>query len=150
MRPESIAAGLAAALREAQDGVAEGGMPFGAAILHGGEVIARGRNRQVQRGDFLAHAETEAIRDCIDRLGRVPDGAVLVATEGPCAMCAGAALITGFRSAVVGEVHHFAGHVAQLRAEGVDVEVMDDRACIDLVTRFRADHANLWARYSAG
>ncbi|QMU97790.1 nucleoside deaminase [Microbacterium esteraromaticum] len=142
--------GLAAALREAEDGVAEGGMPFGAAILHGGEVIALGRNRQVQRGDFLAHAETEAIRDCIERHGRVPEGAVLVATEGPCAMCAGAALITGVRSAIVGEVHHFAGHVSQLRTEGVHVEIVDDRACIDLVTRFRADHADLWARYSAG
>lgn len=150
MRPEVVEAGLAAAVREAEDGVAEGGMPFGAAILLDGEVIAVGRNRQVQRGDFLAHAETEAIRDCIDRHGRVPEGAVLVATEGPCAMCAGAALITGIRAAIVGEVHHFAGHVAQLRAEGVTVEVIDDRACIDLVTRFRADHAELWARYSAG
>ncbi|GAA2893603.1 nucleoside deaminase [Microbacterium esteraromaticum] len=150
MRAEWMQAGLAAAVREAEEGIAEGGMPFGAAILHDGEVIAVGRNRQVQRGDFLAHAETEAIRDCLGRHGRVPEGAVLVATEGPCAMCAGAALITGFNAAVVGEVHHFAGHVSQLRAEGVDVEVLDDQACIDLVTRFRADHADLWARYSAG
>lgn len=150
MRSEWASAALAAALREAEDSVAEGGMPFGAAIVLDGEVIARGRNRQVQRGDFLAHAETEAIRDCIDRHGRVPGGAVLIATEGPCPMCAGAALITGFRSVIVGEVHHFAGDVDRLRGEGVDVQVVDDPDCVDLVTGFRADHADLWESFSAG
>lgn len=142
--------GLRAALQEAEEGVAEGGMPFGAAILVDGVVIARGRNRQVQKDDFLAHAETEAIRDCISRNGQVPPGAVLVATEGPCAMCAGAALITGIRDVVIGEVHHFAGAVESLRAEGASVTVVDDTDCIDLVTRFRADHADLWGRFSAG
>ncbi|UWF78247.1 nucleoside deaminase [Microbacterium neungamense] len=132
------------------DGVAEGGMPFGAALLVDGEVVARGRNRQVQNGDLLAHAETEAIRDAVARFGRVPAGAVLVATEGPCAMCAGAAVITGIRSVIVGEVHHFAGAVGMLRAEGLDVTVLDDADCIDLVSRFRAAHPDLWSRFSAG
>ncbi|WP_309065137.1 nucleoside deaminase [Microbacterium sp.] len=150
MQPEPATSALAAAVREAEEGVEEGGMPFGAAIVLDGEVIARGRNRQVQRGDHLAHAETEAIRECIERYGTVPAGAVLVATEGPCAMCAGAAVITGIRSVVVGEVHHFAGAVDLLRAEGVGVQILEDPICIDLVTRFRAEHADLWQRYSAG
>lgn len=150
MSPDALAAGLAVALREAREGVAEGGMPFGAAILLDGAIIARGRNRQVQHEDHLAHAETEAIRDCIAMHGSVPAGAVLVTTEGPCAMCAGAALITGIRAAVVGEVHHFAGAVQWLREEGVEVTVVDDADCIEVVSRFREEHSDLWARFSAG
>ncbi|WP_083283648.1 nucleoside deaminase [Humibacillus sp. DSM 29435] len=142
--------GLSDALEEAQAGIAEGGMPFGASLVVAGRVVARGRNRQVQRGDYFAHAETEALRAYLDENDTPPTKVTLVATESPCPMCAGAAFITGVRRFVIGEDTHYSGALDWLRREGADVLVANDPACISMVSEFRENNAHLWQRYSAG
>lgn len=152
MRPE-YEAGLAAALAEAELGVEEGGMPFGAVLLDAqGQILARGHNRQIQSGRWLAHAETECLGSYLVSLDRkaILDSAVLVATEAPCPMCAGAAIICGIKTVVAGETVHYAGAVGELEAAGVEVLVAQDQDCIDLVSRFKADHQDRWNRFSAG
>lgn len=147
------AALIAEALAEARRGVAEGGMPFGAVLADAaGVVVARGHNRQIQSGRWLAHAETECLAGYLTSLDRRADLATmtLVATEAPCPMCAGAAVVAGVGRVLVGEAVHYAGALDLLRAADVPVEVLDDAACVDLVTDFRAEHADRWARFSAG
>ena len=141
---------LRAAVREAQAGIDQGGMPFGAALVIGGEIVATGHNRQIQDSRLLAHAEMECLDGYLTgRPGPLTD-AILVATEAPCPMCAGAAVVAGIRTVVIGERHHYAGAADWLVDQGVRVQVLDDPACIDLVDRFRRDAADLWARFSAG
>lgn len=142
--------GLLDALEEAQAGLAEGGMPFGASLVVAGQVVARGRNRQLQRGDYFAHAETEALRAYLDENHTPPKDATLVATEAPCPMCSGAAFITGIRRFVIGESTHYSGSLDWLRREGAEVFVVNDPACIAVVSEFRERSPHLWQRFSAG
>lgn len=147
------AALVAEALAEARRGVADGGMPFGAVLADAaGRVVARGHNRQIQTGRWLAHAETECLAGFLTTLPRRAElaTATLAATEAPCPMCAGAAVVAGVGRVVVGEATHYAGALGTLREAGVEVVVLNDAGCLDLVTDFRAEHPDRWARFSAG
>lgn len=138
------------ALAEARAGVDEGGMPFGSVLFLDGAVVSRAHNRQLQDADYFAHAEMECLKKYINiGAGRV-DGAVLVATEAPCPMCAGAAVILGIRKFVIGESYHYQGALDWLMTQEVEVEVLDHKGCIDLVSEFRINHADRWAKFSAG
>ncbi|MFB7324754.1 nucleoside deaminase [Streptomyces sp. NPDC056190] len=141
---------IAMAVEEAKVGVAGGGMPFGAVLVVDGEVVGRGHNRQVQDTDYLAHAETVCLAPHMRGRTRPLKNALLVATEAPCPMCAGAAVVAGIRSILVGESHHYEGALDWLDRQGVHVEVLDDEECIDLVSEFRSGHPSLWRQYSAG
>ncbi|MCX5590225.1 nucleoside deaminase [Alcaligenes endophyticus] len=141
---------LLVALEQARLGVAEGGMPFGSALVDGGVVVAKGRNRQLQDGEYFSHAETNCLAPYLKRPLPAGNQAVLYATEAPCPMCAGAALISGIRKIVVGENQHYAGAVDWLRQEGVDVTILNDQDCIDLVSDFKATFPEKWETFSAG
>lgn len=149
---DTYAAALAVALEEARRGVAEGGMPFGAALAdREGNVLASGRNRQLQDGDWFSHAETVCLgsfASSFDKVAELPD-TVLVATEAPCPMCAGAAIIAGIGTVVVGESVHFQGGTDLLEARGVQVIDLADPQCIDLVTTFKERHPGRWDQFSA-
>lgn len=144
---------LEAALAEAREAVAEGGMPFGAVLAGAdGAIRARGRNRQAQDGRWLAHAETECLAAYVTTLERREemDTSVLVATEAPCPMCAGAIAVAGIGRCIVGEDHHCAGALDALHDAGIPVTVLGHQGCIDLVTTFRRDHPDRCDRFSAG
>ena len=135
---------LAAAIEEAARGLAEGGIPIGAVLVHRGTIIGRGHNRRVQQGSAVLHGEMDAL----ERAGRQPasvyrDSAIYT-TLSPCAMCSGAILLYGIPRVVVGENRTFMGEEDLLRARGVRVDVVQDEACIALMQRFIADHAALW------
>lgn len=139
-------------LREAYDQAKrsydEGGLPIGAAMAENGVVIASGHNRRVQDGDPIAHGEM----DCFRRAGRRSryDGVTLYTTLSPCMMCAGTILQFGVRRVVVGEDNNFPGNIDFLRSHGVEVLLVNDAACSELMGRFIREHPELWDEDIAG
>ncbi len=134
---------LDAAYEQALKSAAEGGIPIGSVLADPrGEIVARGHNLRVQTGDPTAHAETVCIRNA----GRRRDWhtLTLVSTLSPCAMCTGTAVLHRVRRVVIGENRTFQGREDWLRAEGIEVVVLDDERCVDLMRRFIADRPDLW------
>lgn len=136
--------GLQAAIEEAERGREEGGIPIGSALVIDGEVVGRGHNRRVQRGSAILHGEMDALEDAGRLTGREYRRSVLYTTLSPCDMCSGAILLYGIPRVVVGENRTFMGSEHLLRARGVEVEVVDDATCFELMTRFIADQPDLW------
>ena len=130
------------AWEEAEKGYHEGGVPVGAVMVEAGQVIASGRNQRVQAGDPVAHGEM----DCLRQAGRRPHykGVTLYTTLSPCMMCTGAILQFEVPRVVVGEDQNFAGNLAFLAERGVEVVLLNDQACIDLMARFIQERPELW------
>lgn len=135
---------LKAALDEANLGLHEGGIPIGSVIVHNGEIIGRGHNRRVQRGSVVLHGEMDALENA----GRLPASVyrqcTLYTTLSPCSMCSGAILLYGIPRVVVGENLTFMGDEELLRSRGVQVEVIQDDACVHLMRTFIANKYDLW------
>ena len=135
---------LTAAIEEAERGLAEGGIPIGAVLVHRGRILGRGHNRRVQQGSAVLHGEMDAL----ERAGRQPAAvyreSVMYTTLSPCAMCTGAILLYGIPHVIVGENRTFMGEEEWLRARGVRVEVVQDERCIRMMTEFIAAHPDLW------
>ena len=135
---------LAAAIEEATAGLAEGGVPVGAALVVDGELVATGRNRRVQLGSVIRHGET----DCLENAGRLSAAtyarATMYTTLSPCQMCTGAILLYGIPRVVLGENRTFVGAEDDLRCHGVDVVNLDSPACADLMRRFIEAHPDIW------
>ena len=130
------------AFEEARRGFDEGGVPVGSALVEAGRLVAQGRNRRVQEGDPIAHGEM----DCLRRAGRRPHyrGTVLYTSLSPCMMCAGTILQFGIPRVVVGERSNFAGNCDFLAERGVAVALLNDPACIELMSRFIRERPELW------
>lgn len=130
------------ALEEAKKGFDEGGVPVGAVMVEGGEVIGRGRNRRVQDGNPVSHGET----DCMKNAGRRPDysNVTMYTTLSPCMMCAGTIIQFGIGRVVIGEDKNFPGNMEFLKSRGVDVTLLDDQDCKDLMARFIRERPELW------
>jgi len=134
---------LAVAIEEARLGLAEGGVPVGAALFtRTGELLSRGRNRRVQQGDPSIHGETDAFR----RAGRQRSyrNLVMATTLAPCWYCSG--LVRQFRigTLVVGDSRTFAGGLDWLRENGVEVIDLDNRECRELMETFIARYPEIW------
>jgi cytosine/creatinine deaminase len=135
---------LAAAVAEAEAGLAEGGIPIGSVLVHGGRVIGRGHNRRVQKGSAVLHGEMDALENAGRLPARVYAASVLYTTLSPCPMCAGAVLLYKIPRVVVGENRTFRGEEDLLRSRGVAVEVVQDARCIELMARFVRERPDLW------
>lgn len=133
-----------AAIEEAQQGLAEGGIPIGSVLVHRGTILGRGHNRRIQRGSPILHGEMDALENAGRHPARVYRESVLYTTLSPCAMCTGAILLYGIPTVIVGENQTFLGEEELLRSRGVRVEVLQDATCIDMMTRFIAEHPELW------
>lgn len=135
---------LLAALEEAQKGFAAGGIPIGSVLVIDGRIAGRGHNQRVQKGSAVLHAEM----DCLENAGRLQAsdyrGAILYSTLSPCDMCSGAILLYKIPTVVVGENQTFCGPEEYLRSRGVQVEVVNDPQCIELMKRFIHEHPALW------
>jgi cytosine deaminase len=135
---------LDAALAEAEQGLAEGGIPIGSVLVIDGRIVGRGHNRRVQQGSAILHAEM----DCIERAGRLRAAdyrrAVLYSTLSPCDMCSGTVLLYGIPRVVIGENRTFRGPEEYVRSRGVQVEVVDDERCVRLMREFIAARPELW------
>jgi cytosine deaminase len=135
---------LAAAVAEAEAGLAEGGIPIGSVLVHGGTIIGRGHNRRVQRGSAVLHGEMDALENAGRLPARVYAASVLYTTLSPCPMCSGAILLYKIPRVVVGENQTFLGEEELLRSRGVAVEVFQDPRCVELMARFIREHPALW------
>ena len=135
---------LAHAIAEAERGLAEGGIPIGAALAHGDRLLGVGHNRRVQLGSAIRHGET----DCLENVGRLPAtvyaGSTMATTLSPCDMCTGAILLYGIPRVVVGENKTFYGGEDLLRSRGVEVVVLDSAECVAMMESFIAANPELW------
>ena len=135
---------LPAAVAEARLGATEGGIPIGSVLVLDDQIIGRGHNRRVQKNSTILHAEM----DCLENAGRLPASdyrrATLYSTLSPCDMCSGAALLYGIRHIVVGENRTFQGPEDYVRSRGVDLVILDDPTCVELMRDFIAKNPVLW------
>jgi cytosine deaminase len=135
---------MQAAIDEAKQGLAEGGIPIGSVLVIDGAIVGRGHNRRVQRGSAVLHAETDAIENA----GRLKAAdyrrAVLYSTLSPCDMCSGTALLYKIPRVVVGENRTFRGPEDYLRSRGVVLDVLDDGECVRLMEEFIRARPDLW------
>lgn len=135
---------MQAAIEEAQQGLAEGGIPIGSVLVHRGTILGRGHNRRIQRGSPILHGEMDALENAGRHPARVYRESILYTTLSPCAMCSGAVLLYGIPTVIVGENQTFLGEELLLRSRGVSVEVLQDATCMEMMTRFIAEHPELW------
>lgn len=135
---------MQAALAEAQQGRREGGIPIGSVLVHNGTMLGCGRNQRVQRGSVIHHGEMNALENAGRQKATVYRTATLYTTLSPCPMCSGAILLYGIKKVIVGENLTFMGDEALLRARGVDVVVLQNTACIELMRDFIAKNPELW------
>lgn len=132
------------AVAQAAEGLAEGGVPIGGALAVGEELLGAGRNRRMQWGSAIRHGETDAL----EQAGRLPATtyrqATMYTTLSPCHMCSGAILLYGIGRVVIGENQTFVGAEELLASHGVELVILDDQRCIDMMTQFIAEHPEEW------
>ena len=135
---------LEAAINEAKKGLSEGGIPIGSVLVIDNEIVGRGHNRRVQQGSAILHAEM----DCIENAGRLSPAdyrrSVLYSTLSPCDMCSGTTLLYCIPKVIVGENRTFQGPEAYVRSRGVDLQIVDDPTCVELMRSFIAANPSLW------
>ena len=139
---------MSLALEEASTSDKEGGVPVGAVMIEDGKVVGRGHNRRVQDANPVSRGET----DCMKNAGRRADYAAVTmyTTLSPCMMCSGTIVQFGMPRVVIGEAQNFTGNIAFLRDHGVEVVVIDDPNCIQMMREFIAQSPDLWFEDIAG
>ena len=135
---------LQAAIEEARQGLAEGGIPIGSVIVHGDKIIGRGHNRRVQKGSSILHGEMDALENAGRQSAAVYRQCVLYTTLSPCSMCSGAILLYGIPRIVIGENKTFMGEEELLRSRGVAVEVVQNEECIHMMEEYIRRNPKLW------
>lgn len=136
--------GLEIAKNEARAGAAEGGIPIGAALFGpDGDLWGRGHNRRVQDGDPTIHGETAAFRAAGRRRSYL--GTTMATTLSPCWYCSGLIRQFGISRVVIGEASTFSGGHEWLAEHGVEIVVLDDPECREMMEEFAAEHPDLWA-----
>lgn len=133
---------MEAAIAEARQGLATGGIPIGSVLVKNGVIVGRGHNQRVQKGDPITHAEIDCLRNA-GRIGSYKD-TVLYSTLMPCFLCAGAVVQFGIKKVIVGENTTFKGAEAFMRSEGVEVVNLQDAECIELMENFINNNPTLW------
>ena len=135
---------LRAAIEQARKSLTEGGIPIGAVLVHEGHIIGRGHNCRVQTGSPIDHGEM----NCLRNAGRLPAAvyrrSTLYTTLSPCPMCSGAIVLYKIPRVIAGENKNFQGAEDYLRTMGVELEVLQDSECIQLMADFVHAHPALW------
>lgn len=135
---------MKAAIQEARKGLAEGGIPIGSVLVRDGKILGRGHNQRVQKGSAVLHAEMS----CLENAGRLKAAdykkCVLYSTLSPCDMCSGAILLYGIRKVVIGENLTFKGSEGYLRKRGIELVLIDNQECKDLMKKFIDENPLLW------
>ena len=135
---------LKAAFDEAKEGLQEGGIPIGSVIVYKGEIIGRGHNRRVQQGSTILHGEMDALENAGRQPASVYRECTLYTTLSPCPMCSGAIVLYGIPRVIVGENATFLGEEDLLRSRGVELEVLQEKACIQMMQAFIKERPELW------
>ena len=135
---------LLAAIVEAERGLSEGGIPIGSALVHSGTIVGRGHNRRVQKDSVILHGEMDALENAGRQSGAFYRACTLYTTLSPCSMCSGAILLYGIPRVVIGENESFTGEEQWLTARGVQIQVIQDQRCIELMREFIQSNPSLW------
>ncbi|NVK37681.1 MAG: nucleoside deaminase [Gammaproteobacteria bacterium] len=135
---------MQAAIDEAKLGLKEGGIPIGSVLVHNGEIIGRGHNRRIQNGSCVLHGEMDALENAGRQPANVYQESVIYTTLSPCSMCSGAIALYGIPKVVIAENQTFLGEETWLKSKGVELEVLQDKTCIQLMTDFIEQNPTLW------
>jgi cytosine deaminase len=135
---------LQEAIKEAEQGLAEGGIPIGSVLVHQGKVIGRGHNRRVQQGSTVLHGEMDALENAGRLPAKIYQESVLYTTLSPCPMCSGAIMLYGIPTVVIGENQTFMGDEALLQSRGIEVIQMNNDRCVSLMETFIEQNPELW------
>ncbi len=133
---------MESAIEEARNGLSEGGIPIGSVLVKDGRIIGKGHNQRIQKGDPMAHAEIDCLRNA-GRIGSYKD-TVLYSTLMPCYLCAGAVVQFGIKKVVVGESRTFEGALQFMKQEGVEVIDLDSSECYEMMQDFIKKNHELW------
>ena len=132
------------AVNQAKIGLQEGGIPIGSVIVHDNKILGKGHNKRIQEGSVVLHGEMDALENAGRQKAAVYKESVLYTTLSPCPMCSGTIILYGIPKVVVGENKTFLGEEDLLRSKGVEVIVLNDAGCIDMMTKFINDKPQLW------
>lgn len=135
---------MQAAIEEAQKGLAEGGIPIGSVLVIDGKIVGRGHNRRVQKGSAILHAEMDALENAGRLTAKDYQRAVLYSTLSPCDMCSGTALLYKIPKVVIGENVTFQGPEEYVRSRGVELVILNDETCVQMMRDFIAARPGLW------
>ncbi|MBU3018749.1 nucleoside deaminase [Paraglaciecola agarilytica] len=135
---------MQAAIDEAKQGLAEGGIPIGSVLVYQDEIIGRGHNRRVQSGSPILHGEMDALENAGRQPASVYRASTLYTTLSPCSMCSGTILLYGIPKVVIGENKTFQGEESLLKSRGVNIDLVHSQECIDLMNDFIRDKPELW------
>jgi len=135
---------LIAAIQEAKKGLTEGGIPIGSVIVHNNEIIGSGHNKRIQEGSVVLHGEMDALENAGRQKAAVYKESILYTTLSPCPMCSGAILLYGIPKIIIGENKTFMGEEELLKSKGVEVIVLNDDECIEMMTNFIKEKPKLW------
>jgi cytosine/creatinine deaminase len=132
------------AIEEALVGLSEGGIPIGSVLVVESQIVGRGHNRRVQEGSAILHGEMDAL----ERAGRMTGSdyrrSILYTTLSPCHMCTGAIILYGIPKVIIGENRTFLGAEYLLHANDVEVVVLDDERCVQMMSEFISEAPELW------
>lgn len=135
---------LEAAIDEAGLGLAEGGIPIGSILVLDDQIVGRGHNRRVQKASAILHGEMDALENAGRLIATEYRRSLLYTTLSPCEMCTGAILLYGIPTVVIGENRTFQGSEDLLVQSGVEVVVVDDQRCFDMMAGFIQARPELW------
>jgi creatinine deaminase len=135
---------LQAAIEQARKSLSEGGIPIGAVLVHEGKIIGRGHNCRVQTGSSIDHGEMNCLRNAGRLPAKVYQKSTIYSTLSPCPMCSGAIVLYKIRRVIVGENRTFVGAEDYLRSNAIEVDVMQDPECIELMSSFIKANPKLW------
>ena len=135
---------LKAAIDEAKKGYSQGGIPIGSVLVHDSKIIGRGHNQRVQKASPILHGEMDALENAGRLSTKVYQECTLYTTLSPCSMCSGTILLYGIPKVVIGENETFMGEEDLLRSRGIDVLVLDNQECKDLMNQFITEKPELW------
>ena len=135
---------MTAAFDQAQKSYLEGGIPIGSVLVHNNQIVGAGHNQRVQRNSVVLHGEMDALENAGRRSAKFYRECTLFTTLSPCPMCAGTVRLYGIPRVIIGENRTFLGDEVALRNSGVEVVVVDDSRCYELMQRFISEHSALW------
>jgi creatinine deaminase len=135
---------LTAAIAQARKSLSEGGIPIGAVLVHQGKIIGQGHNCRVQTGSAIDHGEMNCLRNAGRLSGTIYRSCTIYSTLSPCPMCSGAIVLYRIPRVVVGENTTYCGAEDFMRSQGIQVEVLQDPECIELMAGFIQANPELW------
>lgn len=135
---------LKEAILQAKKSLNEGGIPIGSVIVYKNAILGRGHNQRIQKGSVILHGEMDAFENAGRQPASIYRDCILYTTLSPCSMCTGTILLYGIKKVIIGENKTFSGGEKLLMENNVEVQVLNDQECIDMMENFIRKNPELW------